>query len=103
MADVYHFILCQDSKTILSLFCTTVVVTYCLLDDKDNIQVDAHSAFRDYLSTSTGRDLPPKYEEIEDLPPEYNEATMAPQFSSTCTGNEQGAVHSNGCTRATLN
>jgi len=53
-------------------------------------QVDVvHAAFRDYLSTSTGNDLPPKYEEIEDLPPQYDEATMGPESISY----QEGGAH----------
>ena len=43
----------------------------------------------DYLSTSVSRDLPPKYEEVEDLPPPYDESTM-PQNS---TSQQQNSCH----------
>jgi len=41
-------------------------------------QGEIHQNYRDYLSTTTGHDLPPKYEEIEDLPPQYDEVSMGP-------------------------
>jgi len=42
--------------------------------------VDVESVVREYLSpvttTSNPKDLPPKYEEVEELPPQYDATTM---------------------------
>eukprot|EP00092_Neocalanus_flemingeri_P006631 GFUD01007154.1.p1 GENE.GFUD01007154.1~~GFUD01007154.1.p1 ORF type:complete len:221 (+),score=32.58 GFUD01007154.1:73-735(+) len=61
-------------------------------------QIDVQAAVRDYLSTSTGNDLPPKYEEVEDLPPQYDEATMGPEY----TGYQDEGAHNDGYARAPL-
>jgi len=52
--------------------------------------VDVEAVVREYLSptttTSNPKDLPPKYEEVEELPPQYDSTTMeatTPEASAT--------------------